>query len=64
MNHSQHGITAITEEMFSSTVSGMKYTFKKWLIAEIQSSFESRYRTFLIIQTHLDKTKILYRLNP
>jgi hypothetical protein len=64
MNHSQHGITAITEEVFSSTVAGKKYTFKKWLVAEIYSSFESRYRTFLIIQTHLDKTKTLYQLNP
>lgn len=64
MNHLQHSITAVTENVFHSTVSGKNYTFKKWLVAEMQSTFESRYRTFLIIQTHLDKTKTLYRLNP
>jgi hypothetical protein len=64
MNHLQQGITSITGNVFHSTIFGKNYTFKKWLASEMQSAFDSRYRTFLIIQTHLDKTKTLYQLNP
>jgi hypothetical protein len=64
MNRLQYDITVLKGELIHSTYSGKNFTFKAWLTAKVQSSFENRYRTFLIEQTYIDESKTLYQLNP